>query len=96
MEPRYPNEYLKTTIKTMTLTINTYFVPSTVLSVFRLSSLFTPLQPPYDIGSIINSFTDEEFEVKRRLLILLKVTKLGGEFESKPRKFSHLNTTKLH
>lgn len=91
MEPRYPNEYLKTTIKTTTLTTNTYYVPSAVLSVFRLSSLFTPLEPPFDIGSIINSFTDEEFEVKRRLLILLKVMELGGEFESKPRK---LNTFK--
>ena len=48
------------------------------------------------MGSIINSFADEEFEVKRCLIILIKIMKLHGEFESKPRKFTHLNTTKLH
>ena len=48
------------------------------------------------MGSIINSFADEEFEVKRCLLILIKIMKLHGEFESKPRKFAHLNTAKLH
>ena len=95
MDPRCP-EYLKTIKATQTVFKNTYYVPSTVLSVFRLSGLFTPLQPPYDVGSIINSFTDEEFEVKRCLLILIKILKLCGEFESKPRKFTHLNITKLH
>lgn len=73
-----------------------YYVPSTLLTVFRLFSSFTNLQIPHDVYNIINSFTDEKIEVKRDLLILLKVIELSGYCESKPRKFTHINTTKLH
>ena len=41
MDPRCP-EYLKTIKTTQTVLKNTYYVPSTVLSDFRLSGLFTP------------------------------------------------------
>ena len=63
---------------------------------FQTLWFISSLQSPNDVGSIINSFTDEEFEVKRCLLIMIKIMKLRGEFESKPRKFTHLNTAKLH
>lgn len=63
---------------------------------FQSLQFIFSLQPPSVVGSIINSFTDEEFEVKRCLLILIRIMKLRGEFESKPRIFTHLNTTKLH
>lgn len=58
--------------------------------------LVYPLQPPHDVGDVTDSFTDEEFEVRRGSSILMKVVDLGGEFESKSRKLTYLNTTKLH
>lgn len=35
-----------------------YYVPRTLLTVFRLFSSFTNLQTPHDVYNIINSFTD--------------------------------------
>lgn len=61
VDSRYPNEYLKTTIRAATIFTNKSsqricYVPSNILSVFRLFSPFVSLQPPHNGSNTIILF----------------------------------------